>query len=393
MNSENKAKRQTTRRQLAEPVHQIGGVAAALALISDGVTVSDPYQAGEPISYVNRAFLAITGYTEDECRGHNWSILFGAETDPAALAKVRGAVARRKPVMAELLCYRKDGTTFWNRIRFAPVLDVSGEATALVTSHSDVTALKNTRRALLAATAQSDSANRVKTNFLAHVSHELRTPLNAIVGFSETMQAELFGALSPRYREYVTDIHNSGLHLLELINDILDFAKSEAQKVELKEETFAVEPVIAESIRLVKLRAETSQIRLTMALSDSLPRLHADQRRVKQIVLNLISNGVKFTPPGGEVLVTADLEPDGEFLFSVVDSGLGLKPEQVSKAIEPFGQVKNSLSRERGQEGTGLGLPLTKRLIELHGGSLELLSRPSAGTIMNVRFPAERVVA
>ncbi len=393
MSDKNKAARQTTRQRLAEPVDRSAAAAAAVALISDGVTVSDPRQAGEPIGYVNSAFLHITGYAEDECRGHDWSILFGAETDPATLAKVREAVARRKSVMAELLCYRKDGRTFWNRIRFAPVFDERGEATALVISHSDITALKNTRRALLAATARSDSANRVKTNFLAHVSHELRTPLNAIVGFSETMQAELFGALNPKYREYATDIHNSGLHLLELINDILDFAKSEAQKVELQEETFAVKPVIAESIRLVKLRAETAQIKLTMALSDTLPRLHADQRRVKQIVLNLISNGVKFTPPGGEVLVTADLEPDGEFLFSVVDTGLGLEPEQVFQAIEPFGQVKNALSRQRGQEGTGLGLPLTKRLIELHGGSLELLSRPNAGTIMNVRFPAERVVA
>ncbi len=247
-------------------------------------------------------------------------------------------------------------------------------------------------RELASARDQAEVANRSKSEFLANMSHELRTPLNAIIGFSEFMMTEKFGPIGvPRYRDYVIDINASGGHLLSLINDILDLSKVEAGKLELHEEFIDIVPVIAVCRKLIGERAAAAGLRLVFRVPADLPRLWADARAVKQIVLNLLSNAVKFTPAGGEVVVAAAADGAGGVSVSVRDSGIGMDEGNVATALTPFGQVARTITRER--EGTGLGLPLAKSLVEAHDGTIEIDSEIGVGTTVTVRFPAARVRA
>ena len=224
------------------------------------------------------------------------------------------------------------------------------------------------------------------------MSHELRTPLNAIIGFSEIIKNETLGPVgSLKYREYTNDIHGAGLHLLDLINDILDLAKIESGKGELHEANIDVQEVIRSALNLVRQRAEQDGIKLELELPDQLPALRADPRKLKQILVNLLSNAVKFNDAGGEVTLKAWCRMDSGHVFQIVDTGIGIAPEDIPKALSRFGQVDGDLSRQF--EGTGLGLPLTKSLVEQHGGGLDLRSEVGSGTTVTVRFPAERVVS
>jgi signal transduction histidine kinase len=221
------------------------------------------------------------------------------------------------------------------------------------------------------------------------MSHELRTPLNAIIGFSEVMQAELFGSMgSPQYRAYAKDIHESGTHLLGLINDILDLSKVEAGRQELHEEDCDIEEIVTESLRLVAERAAAQGVNIDRHLQPVLPALRADYRMLKQILLNLLSNAVKFTPEGGAVNLSVGTIHDGGLRFLVQDNGIGIPSDQVGRVLEPFVQVEGAFSRKYG--GTGLGLPLTRTFVELYGGALELSSAVGAGTTVIVTFPKER---
>ena len=241
-----------------------------------------------------------------------------------------------------------------------------------------------------AARAQSEIANRTKTEFLANMSHELRSPLNSVLGFAEIMRDELFGPLgSSRYRGYAEDILQSAQHLLEVINDILDISKIEARKLELDESDVDIAAIIEICARLMRARLEQAGLHLEMNVDSDLPNLYVDSRKVKQILLNLISNAVKFTPPGGKVTVTARLAADGDVCMIVADTGIGIAPDDIGKVLSPFTQVDSSLNRK--YEGTGLGLPLSKALAELHGGKLEIESEPDVGTAVTVTFPAARV--
>ena len=234
-------------------------------------------------------------------------------------------------------------------------------------------------------------ANQAKSEFLALMSHELRTPLNAILGFSDVIRSELYGAVGNlRYRDYAGDIHDAGSHLLSIINDILDLSKAEAGKLELHPEPMDLRRVVAACLRLVKERAHNNRLALSASVPVELPPVEADERKVKQILINLLSNAIKFTPAGGRVAVTAALADDGAVLVRVSDSGIGMAADAIPQALAPFGQIDSSLARKF--EGTGLGLPLTKALIELHGGWLELDSTPDVGTTVTVAFPPERVL-
>ncbi len=245
---------------------------------------------------------------------------------------------------------------------------------------------------MLIARDQAQSADRAKSEFLAAVSHELRTPLNAIIGFSEVIKNETFGPVgSSRYREYSCDIHESGQHLLGLINDILDLSKIESGKDELHEDKIEIPEIIETALKLVRHRAEQGGIKIELDYPDLLPALRADKRKLKQILVNLLSNAVKFTETGGAVTLTAWCRSDSGFVFQIVDTGIGIAPEDISKALSRFGQVDGALGRQ--YEGTGLGLPLARALIELHGGVLDLQSEVGVGTTVTVRFPAERIVA
>ena len=256
----------------------------------------------------------------------------------------------------------------------------------------DVTARKAAETAMREAKEAAETANRSKSEFLANVSHELRTPLNAIIGFSEVMEHEMFGKLgNEHYRDYARDIRLSGTHLLEVINDILDLAKVEAGKVELQEQTIDLEKVIEATVRLVRERAGSRNIDLSVRIPERLPQLWADERKVKQILINLLSNAIKFTPEGGAVTVSAERDSSDMVRLAVSDTGIGIAKESIDVVLQPFGQVDSALSRKH--TGTGLGLPLTKSLVELHGGKLDFDSELGKGTTVIVRFPHERLVA
>ncbi|MGH6932311.1 MAG: sensor histidine kinase, partial [Dongiaceae bacterium] len=219
---------------------------------------------------------------------------------------------------------------------------------------------------------------------------ELRTPLNAIIGFSDMLSNELFGPLgSDKYREYVADINRSGAHLLDLINDILDLSKAESGKLELFEEPLDVAATIEKSLLMIRPRAEAAGVKLAQHVAPDLPRLFADECKLVQILLNLLSNSVKFTPTGGRVGVSAARTGHG-LRITVEDNGVGIATEDRDKALALFGQIQTAMSRNHA--GTGLGLPLTKRLAQLHGANFDLQSELGAGTTVTIEFPASRVM-
>ena len=241
---------------------------------------------------------------------------------------------------------------------------------------------------------RAEGANRAKSEFLANMSHELRTPLNAINGFSEIMVGEMFGALGDkRYKEYSQDILSSGQHLLALINDILDMSKIEAGKMNLSFEPLHLEDVVEDAVRLVRGRAEASGLALEVKLPD-LPEIEADYRAVKQVILNILSNALKFTPHGGRVTLTAELrhDPLGDRVrVSVHDTGIGISPEDLARLAQPFEQIESQHSKT--QQGTGLGLALTKSLVEMHEGALELASQSGKGTTVSFTLPVRHAAA
>lgn len=261
----------------------------------------------------------------------------------------------------------------------------------LVIICSDITALKERETVLQEAKDQAEAASRSKSQFLANMSHELRTPLNAVIGFSEIIRDALMGPVSTRYQEYARDICSSGEHLLSMINDTLDLSKIEVGQLEIYEETVEIREIITASHRFIRERAQKGEIEVVIEVQENLPAVRADQRRLKQIFLNLLSNAVKFTPQQGRITVTAGVLSSGQIEFSVSDTGIGMKPEDVAIALEPFRQVDGELNRR--YEGTGLGLPLVQRLVELHGGELGIETAPHAGTTVTITLPADRSVS
>jgi two-component system, cell cycle sensor histidine kinase PleC len=266
-----------------------------------------------------------------------------------------------------------------------------GVGTGEALLRGEVTLLQAREAQLSHALKAETRANTAKSDFLALMSHELRTPLNAIIGFSEVLGSEMLGPLGhPRYREYANDVHGAGRHLLALINDILDLSKAAAGKFELACEEIAPADIVAECLRLTRGKAHEGGLRLTSDLAPGLPNLVVDRLRFKQALLNLCSNAIKFTPPGGKVHVTADQTQDGGFVLKVADTGIGMTPEQIPVALEPFRQVASPFARNA--EGTGLGLALVKSLIECHDGKLEIESVLHKGTTVRLILPPERTV-
>jgi signal transduction histidine kinase len=302
--------------------------------------------------------------------------------DPDALVARRMTEMREASTVPQELTV-KDGRVIECRLSRMPDGGVLG-------TYLDVSGRKSVEARLRQAKEEAELASRTKTEFLANISHELRTPLNAVIGFAEIMSSQIFGKLGDeRYVHYADDIRDSGEHLLTLINDVLDVSKIEVGKLELNEEPVDVAAVLESSMRLMRDRAEEAGLVLRAEIPRDLPFLQADARRLKQILLNLMSNAVKFTPAGGRIIVRAAVEEKG-LSIAVEDTGIGIAAEDLEKALRPFGQIDSRMARK--YQGTGLGLPLTKSMIELHGGQLKLVSEVGRGTTATVWLPRERII-
>jgi cell cycle sensor histidine kinase DivJ len=296
-----------------------------------------------------------------------------------------------RPSNAEVRLKRRDGSYVWTEMRCRPSVPTHGERADLVVVTRDISQRKHHERALIEARDLAEAASRAKSKFLANMSHELRTPLNAIIGFSEVMSREMFGALgSPRYLEYTRLINESGSHLLELINGVLDMSKIEAGKFDLSEELFDFADVAKSALRFVKLPADRKGVILKAAVAQSASTIFADRRAVKQILINLLTNGIKFTPRGGEVRISAVRATRG-IEIAIADSGVGISAADLERLGQPFEQVEGE--HVRSQEGTGLGLALVRALAQKHGGDAVIESTLGEGTIVRVLLPFAAVSA
>jgi PAS domain S-box-containing protein len=271
-----------------------------------------------------------------------------------------------------------------------PMRDDDGEVVFIIPEGRDITVRKRAEAALMSAKLEAEAANRAKNEFLATISHELRTPLNAVIGFSEAILAEAFGPVdAKRYAEYLTLIHSAGLHLRSVIDDILDLARIELGRIDLEETECDPAPIINSIVSLLEHKAAGRDIRLDCTLDADLPTLMVDHRRMRQVVLNLLFNALKFTPPGGSIVIAAEETDDG-FEITVTDSGCGIAPDLMARIWQPFQQFDPSIARKNG--GAGLGLPIVKHFVEAHGGRITLECPPAGGTVARVLLPPERIV-
>ncbi|WP_282606991.1 PAS domain S-box protein [Pelagibius sp. Alg239-R121] len=275
--------------------------------------------------------------------------------------------------------------------------DEAGKVAYCVAMGIDVTERKQAEEALQMAKEEAESANRAKSEFLANMSHELRTPLNAVIGFAEILENQMFGDMGDsRYGDYARDIRTSATHLLGIINNILDLSKVEAGRLELIEDPTDVKDVLGACLNIVKATANADEVAFEVKAAKDMPYLLADERMLRQVLLNILSNALKFTPAGGRITVTLTSDTSTPpqtsdiYRITIADTGIGMTAENIAKALTPFGQVESSLSRK--YEGTGLGLPLSKSLVELHGGHLAIESRPGAGTEVILSFPNGRII-
>jgi PAS domain S-box-containing protein len=339
---------------------------------------------------VNAAYLRVCRQQRDEIVGHMavepdiWT-----EHDPSFRRRLVEGL-RRDRVVRDLITRV---TTAAGEVRkFAVSADIirfEGQYLVL-SSGRDITERERQSDELRAAKEEAERTSRAKSGFLATMSHELRTPLNSIIGFSELVLAESLGPLgNEKYRGYIGNVLESGQHLLQLINDILDLVKAEAGKLTLQEDEVDPRIAVESACRVMSHRLEKSKLTLVRRLPRNLPWLRADELKLRTVLLNLLSNAMKFTPAGGEIEVSASADPGG-LAIAVADTGVGIAAEDFDKVSEPFGQVDGRLSRLHA--GTGLGLPLVKAIMELHGGSLRLESTVGVGTRVTARFPPERAL-
>jgi PAS domain S-box-containing protein len=343
------------------------------------------------LTFLNQQGLCTTGYDENDLkRGMHALDMIVPEDRQAVRDNIAAVMAGRDLGHNEYMGRRKDGATYPVIVHSTPVYR-DGAVVGLRGTVIDITDRKDAENEILRAKQEAEMASRAKSEFLAAMSHELRTPLNAIIGFSDMIKTEALGPVeNAHYRGYVKDINESGLHLLALINDILDLAKIESGKDDLAEEAVEIPENLNSALMLVRQRAQIRGVQLDLEIEDGLPALWADPRKLKQVFVNLLTNAIKFTDRGGRILLSARRHVGGDLVFEVSDTGIGIAPEDIPKALSQFGQVKKD--PQYAQEGTGLGLPLTQALVAQHGGVLELRSRLGVGTTVTVRFPTQRVI-
>ncbi len=370
---------------------RIGELEAIIDLASDGVVTLDG--EGE-IKDLNQAAQALVGYAADDLIGRPFRLLFPEDSRQTALDYLEDIAGQGRLSLfnegRELECITAQGG-------LVPVFMTLGRLTddepaVYCAVLRDLSPFKQAETDLVQARKAAEEASAHKSDFLARVSHEIRTPLNAVIGFSEVMLEERFGPVgSERYRQYLRDIHTSGEHLMSLLNDLLDLSKIEAGKMELSFGEVDLNDVVQQCLAIMQPQANQSRIIVRTSLPLSLPKVVADIRSVRQVVLNLMSNAIKFTDPGGQIIVSTLYEPSGEVSLRVRDTGRGMDAADVELALEPFRQVPTTLNQVI--TGTGLGLPLTKALVEANRAQFGLESTPGEGTLAMMTFPSQRVLA
>jgi PAS domain S-box-containing protein len=352
-----------------------------------GIVVSD-YSAR--IVRVNDAFIRTYGWSRDELINVEVSSLVTPDERDLAKRNYDNFVTKGVRSSGEMKIIRKNGSIA-NALFTTATIELSQKRRFQVTTVMDITLRKQMEQSLYLAKEQADTANRAKSTFLANMSHELRTPLNAIIGFSEMMEKETFGPLGhKKYAEYLGDIHMSAGHLLEIINEVLDMSKIEAGRIELDEETVNIPELIKSVTRMIASRAFASDLVFVEQIEDDLPLLKADQRLIRQVLINLVTNAVKFSIKGGSITITAKILPDNRMQIIIADQGVGIAKDKIRQAMEPFGQVSDRQPEHSENQGTGLGLPLAKAMIELHDGELYLESEVGHGTSVFINIPEHR---
>jgi PAS domain S-box-containing protein len=343
------------------------------------------------VESVNRGAEKLFGYQSSELTGLPFTSLFAPESlrdieeSVGSASKPRNESPRRG---RDVIGRRREG----GLIPLFMTLSRIDDGDKLCAIFRDMTFWKKTEGELLNAKRQAEKASSAKSDFLAKISHEIRTPLNAIIGFSEVMMQERFGPIgNERYRQYLKDIHTSGGHLVSLLNDLLDLSKIEAGKLELNFSSVDLNELTQQSVALMQPQANRERIIIRTSLGPTLPAVTADARSVRQILLNLLSNSIKFTGVGGQVIVSTARSDDGEVVLRVRDTGVGMSEQDIAVAMEPFRQL--ATSARWGSGGTGLGLPLTKALAEANRASFKIRSAVNTGTLVEVAFPGGRMAA
>ena len=359
-----------------------------------GVLVTD---RNRRIIMVNDSFERIYGWDKRDTLGHDFVDFISEKEREIAIHNYTELLSGVNRLSGEVNVLCKNHHTPASVLFTSVTLTLSHGRAFQVTTLVDISNRKEMERSLLIAKEQADAANQSKSAFLANMSHELRTPLNAIIGFSELMLKETFGALgrdnegNKKYKEYLSDVHLSAKHLLEIINEVLDMSKIESGKVELDENHIDLPALCAIVVRIANSRIFSNGLSIVQQHQDNLPALNADARLVRQILINLLTNAVKYSKSEGEITVTTRVNPNNQIILSIQDQGYGMPKERLAEALEPFGQLHDPQIASTIQ-GTGLGLPIAKAMMELHGGQLLLESQENIGTSVTLIFPATRSV-
>jgi len=377
----------------AEPpaleMSSISEIQNILDITSDGILVMEP--TGEIVS-INASAEALFNMGFDDAKNRDITTLFASESRNSVRQYIENVTG---PGVGQLFDDGQEVIAAEANGGMIPVfltiskMQSSGKLCAVI---RDMTSWKKAEEELIQSRHEAENASSHKTDFLANISHEIRTPLNSIIGFSEVMIEERFGSIkNDRYREYLRDINRSGNHILDLINDLLDLSKIEAGKLELEFEAVNLNEVVSETVALLQPQANDNRIIIRTSLSRSVPKVVADTRSIRQIILNLVSNAIKFSPTNSQVIVSTVYESNGEVALRIRDTGRGMNPSEIEEALQPFQQILTDDEERKG--GTGLGLPLTKALVEANRALFDLESEPGQGTIAHVQFPTQRVLA
>jgi PAS domain S-box-containing protein len=362
---------------------------AILDTATDGVILLDSAGA---IRSVNHSAAALFGYEPEEVEGKAFSLLFAIESQRAAMDYVSSLSDNG---VASVLNDGREVIGRESKGRFIPLFMTIGKLDAskgFCVVLRDITHWKQAEEELLSAKREAERTSSQKSEFLARISHEIRTPLNAIIGFSELMADEKFGPIgNERYRDYLSDISRSGNHVLSLVNDLLDISKIEAGAVEFDFQAVSLNEALTEAVAIMQPQANRERVIIRSSLTSRLPDIVADQRSITQIALNLLSNAIRFTGPGGQVIISTSYEPSGDVLLRVRDTGIGMTRQEVEQALRPYKQI--TTPKHARTDGTGLGLPLTKAMAEANRASFSIDSTPGRGTMVEISFPSTRVLA